>query len=108
MAARGAQDRRRDHRGHRRGFLDAGPCPRGGAAAEQDTAWAVSGLGLDPAEPRASRPARYVVHVITLRGFETRSAALRSQYPMLVLMVGYTMVSLWIIAQPIVETTPRG
>jgi hypothetical protein len=28
---------------------------------------------------------------------------MRSQIPMLVLMIAYTMVSLWIIAQPIVE-----
>lgn len=50
----------------------------------------------------------YVAHVIALREFGDRRAALRSQYSMLVLMVGYTMVSLWIIAQPIVETTPKG
>ena len=31
------------------------------------------------------------------------NAARRSQYPMLILMVGYTMLSLWILAQPIVE-----
>jgi hypothetical protein len=49
----------------------------------------------------------YVAHVIALREYATRRAALRSQIPMLVLMVGYTMVSLWIIAQPIVETTAR-
>jgi hypothetical protein len=49
----------------------------------------------------------YVAHVIALREYATRRAALRSQVPMLVLMVGYTMVSLWIIAQPIVETTAR-
>jgi hypothetical protein len=49
----------------------------------------------------------YVAHVIALREYPTRRGALRSQVPMLVLMVGYTMVSLWIIAQPIVETTPR-
>jgi hypothetical protein len=49
----------------------------------------------------------YVAHVVALREYATRRAALRSQLPMLVLMVGYTRVSLWIIAQPIVETTPR-
>jgi hypothetical protein len=49
----------------------------------------------------------YVAHVVALREFRDRQAALRSQIPMLVLMVGYTMVSLWIIAQPIVETTPK-
>jgi hypothetical protein len=46
----------------------------------------------------------YVAHVVALREFQDRRAALRSQLPMLVLMVGYTVVSLWIIAQPIVET----
>jgi hypothetical protein len=45
-------------------------------------------------------------HAIALREYATRRAALRSQLPMLVLMVGYTMVSLWIIAQPIVEASP--
>ncbi len=46
----------------------------------------------------------YVAHVVALREFRDRRAALQSQLPMLVLMVGYTAVSLWIIAQPIVET----
>jgi hypothetical protein len=50
----------------------------------------------------------YIAHVVALREFSSRRAAIRSQLPMLVLMVGYTIVSLWIIAQPIVETTPRG
>lgn len=39
----------------------------------------------------------FVAHVTALREFETRRLALRSQYPMLALMVGYTMVSLWIV-----------
>ena len=43
----------------------------------------------------------YLAHVTALRALENRFAAVRSQYPMLILMVGYTMVSLWIIAQPI-------
>ncbi|MQF69721.1 hypothetical protein FIM12_05260 [SAR202 cluster bacterium AD-804-J14_MRT_500m] len=46
----------------------------------------------------------YLAHVIALRTFETRVSSLMSQLPMLVLMVGYTMLSLWILAQPIVET----
>lgn len=46
----------------------------------------------------------YMAHVMALRAFGDHAAALRSQYPMLVLMVGYTMISLWILAQPIVET----
>ena len=47
----------------------------------------------------------YVSHIIAIRNVTDRAKALRSQYPMLVLMVGYTTVSLWIIAQPIVEKT---
>jgi hypothetical protein len=43
-----------------------------------------------------------VSHFIALRVFEPVRVALRSQYPLLVLMVAYTMVSLWILSQPIV------
>jgi hypothetical protein len=50
----------------------------------------------------------YLAHAIALRMLGERRPALRSQYPMLALMVGYTMVSLWIIAQPIVEIAPKG
>jgi hypothetical protein len=50
----------------------------------------------------------YVAHAIALRQFGSRRRALRSQYAMLVLMVGYTMASLWIIAQPIVESGAVG
>ena len=50
----------------------------------------------------------YLAHVIALRSLPEQEAALRSQYPMLALMVGYTVVSLWIIAQPIVESSPKG
>ncbi|MDP6509080.1 MAG: hypothetical protein QF719_02835 [Chloroflexota bacterium] len=45
----------------------------------------------------------YLAHVIALRTFPDHRTALRSQYPMLVLMVAYTIASLWILAQPIVE-----
>ncbi len=48
----------------------------------------------------------YLAHSVALRTLGGRGAALRSQYPMLVLMVGYTMTSLWILAQPIVEAAP--
>ena len=48
-------------------------------------------------------PTVWVGHVTAFAVFSEPGAARRSQYPMLVLMVGYTMVSLWIIAQPIVE-----
>ena len=44
----------------------------------------------------------YLAHVAALRAFADPRAALRSQYPMLVLMVCYTMISLWILAQPVV------
>lgn len=43
----------------------------------------------------------YVAHVISMRRSGSRASALRSQYPMVALMVGYTVVSLWIVAQPI-------
>jgi hypothetical protein len=46
----------------------------------------------------------YLAHVQALRRFDDWRAALRSQYPMLALMVAYTMLSLWIIAQPIVSS----
>lgn len=44
----------------------------------------------------------YVAHIIALRVFKIREKAVMSQYPMLGLMVLYTISSLWIIAQPIV------
>jgi len=44
----------------------------------------------------------YLAHTMALRVFREKRIALKSQYPMLMLMIGYTMVSLWIIAQPIV------
>jgi len=43
-----------------------------------------------------------VAHFVALRVFESPRAALKSQYPFLVLMVAYTMLSLWILSQPIV------
>jgi hypothetical protein len=45
----------------------------------------------------------YIAHVMAMRVFPDRNAALRSQIPMLVLMVAYTMISLWILSQPIVN-----
>jgi hypothetical protein len=47
----------------------------------------------------------WLAHVIALRRFRDSGAALRSQIPMLFLMVSYTMLSLWILAQPVVETS---
>lgn len=44
----------------------------------------------------------YLAHLVSLRTFPDRVTAMNSQYPLLTLMVLYTVVSLWIIAQPIV------
>ena len=43
----------------------------------------------------------YLAHVTALRLFENYRQALWSQVPMLVLMVLYTVSSLWILSQPI-------
>ena len=45
----------------------------------------------------------FISHFRSVSLFGTFRAALRSQFPMLILMVGYTMISLWIISQPIIE-----
>ena len=45
----------------------------------------------------------YLAHAEAMKFYGDHARALRSQVPMLMLMVGYTMVSLWIIAQPIVS-----
>jgi H+/Cl- antiporter ClcA len=49
----------------------------------------------------------YLSHVVALRVFD-RNLATRSQLPMLVLMVAYTMTSLWILAQPITNARTGG
>ena len=43
----------------------------------------------------------YLAHLASMRIFQDRSMAMNSQYPMLTLMVMYTVISLWILAQPI-------
>jgi len=48
--------------------------------------------------------AMYAAHRLALARFSERRTARRSQYPLAALMVAYTMLSLWILAQPIVET----
>jgi len=48
--------------------------------------------------------AMYVGHRLALERFAARRTARASQVPLAVLMVAYTMLSLWILAQPIVET----
>jgi hypothetical protein len=50
----------------------------------------------------------WLAHIVALRLFRSHAVALRSQYPMLALMVGYTAISLWILAQPIVEAGVPG
>ena len=45
----------------------------------------------------------YLAHVQAVRIYGDRATALRSQLPMLVLMVCYTCASLWIISRPISE-----
>ena len=47
--------------------------------------------------------ATWVAHRVALRTYADHRSALASQYPMIVLMVGYTVTSLWILAQPIVQ-----
>jgi hypothetical protein len=47
--------------------------------------------------------AMYVAHRLALARFSGRRTARRSQYPLAALMVAYTMLSLWILAQPMVE-----
>jgi hypothetical protein len=48
----------------------------------------------------------YLAHVKALTVFGAPRVAVRSQIPIVVFMVGYTMLSLWILSQPIVETSP--
>jgi hypothetical protein len=47
----------------------------------------------------------YLAHLRAGERFRTAHRALLSQYPMLLLMVLYTMTSLWILAQPITRET---
>ncbi|MHB8588818.1 MAG: hypothetical protein ACYDA0_08195 [Candidatus Dormibacteraceae bacterium] len=47
----------------------------------------------------------YLAHLRAGERFRTAQRALLSQYPMLALMVMYTMTSLWILAQPITRET---
>jgi hypothetical protein len=50
--------------------------------------------------------AMYVAHRLALARFADARTARRSQYPLVALMIAYTMLSLWILAQPIVESAP--
>jgi hypothetical protein len=50
----------------------------------------------------------YLAHATALSTFRGRRRAMLSQMPIVILMVCYTMLSLWILSQPIVETNPGG
>jgi hypothetical protein len=50
----------------------------------------------------------YLAHLISLRFFGSPGKAIRSQFPMLALMILYTISSLWILSQPIVEDDRAG
>ncbi len=47
----------------------------------------------------------YLAHLVALKTFVDTKQVLLSQYPMLALMVVYTMTSLWIISQSIIAAT---
>jgi hypothetical protein len=47
----------------------------------------------------------YLAHGIALRLLQDQKRAVRSQYPMLALMVLYTVFSLWILNQPVIAET---
>jgi len=48
----------------------------------------------------------YLGHVVALRLLQDHRLAMRSQYPILVLMILYTTFSLWILSQPIATENP--
>ncbi|HET9489266.1 MAG TPA: hypothetical protein VFR64_05900 [Methylomirabilota bacterium] len=48
-----------------------------------------------------------LAHMMALRVYGDARKALRSQIPMLVLMVLYTVSSLWILSQPLVKTAGK-
>ena len=45
----------------------------------------------------------FLVHTVALREASSPKLVVRSQIPMVVLMVLYTVTSLWILSQPVVE-----
>jgi hypothetical protein len=45
----------------------------------------------------------YLAHMAALETFRNNLCALVSQIPLVILMIGYTMLSLWILAQPIIS-----
>jgi hypothetical protein len=49
----------------------------------------------------------YCAHLVALRVFHTRPDALKSQWPMLALMIAFTVAGLWILAQPLTAQLMR-
>ena len=49
----------------------------------------------------------WVAHQIALRIWPSRALAMLSQLPLLVLMLGFTVFGLWILAQPLTAVLPR-
>jgi hypothetical protein len=49
-----------------------------------------------------------LAHIQAHAVIKNARAALKSQLPLLVLMVAYTTLSLWILSQPVVETSAIG
>lgn len=47
----------------------------------------------------------YLAHLAALRVFTSHKGALLSQFPMLFLMVAYTVIGLWVLAQPVTGGT---
>jgi len=45
----------------------------------------------------------WVAHHIALEIYDDRRRSIRSQVPMMLLMVGYTMLSLWILTRPVLN-----
>jgi hypothetical protein len=48
----------------------------------------------------------YLAHIVALRLLQDQRLAMRSQYPILALMILYTIFSLWILSQPIATENP--
>ncbi len=42
----------------------------------------------------------YVAHLIALRAFKSPAVAARSQVPMVLLMIAYTLAGLWLLSTP--------
>jgi len=42
----------------------------------------------------------YIAHLLALRTFNDHHSAIRSQFPMMMLMVAYTILGLWLLSTP--------